>query len=208
MIRALRPFVRTSVGTSVFLAAIVMAAVTSGCAVDRPYVWIENLPPTTATGPGVIHARDSIVVAVRDQPALSGEFVVRDDGGVLLPTLGDVRVEGTTAAQLSSYLATRLTNVVVKPEVTVSLTRAAPIRVNVIGEVKTPGSYELIRDHTVASALAAAGWLNDFASKDRIFVVPPVPGEPRVRFHVRDITGAEPNATRFRLHDGDVVVVE
>ena len=102
-----------------------MAAVTaSGCAVERPYVWIHDLPPTTATGPGVIHARDSIVIAVRDQASLSGEFVVRDDGGVLLPTLGDVQVEGTTAAQLASYLMTRLTNVVVKPEVTVSPSRA------------------------------------------------------------------------------------
>jgi polysaccharide biosynthesis/export protein len=79
----------------------------------------------------------------------------------------------------------------------------------VVGEVKTPGSYELTRGHGVIAALAAGGWLNEFANGDRIFVISSEGGAPRrIRFRVRELTAAEPHATAFRLKDGDIVVAE
>jgi polysaccharide export outer membrane protein len=81
--------------------------------------------------------------------------------------------------------------------------------VNVVGEVKTPGVYELARDRTVMAALAAAGWLTDFASKDRIFVIRTGgEQEQRIRFRARELTAPDPHSSTFRLRDGDVVVVE
>jgi protein involved in polysaccharide export with SLBB domain len=80
--------------------------------------------------------------------------------------------------------------------------------VSVIGELKAPGSYELSRDRSVAAALAAAGWLGDFAGKDRIYVLRRGPKDLSVRFRVADITNPGPSTARFRLRDGDVVVVE
>jgi hypothetical protein len=68
--------------------------------------------------------------------------------------------------------------------------------------------YELTRDKGVIPALAAAGWLTEFAARDRIFVVRPGGGDRRIRFSARDLTGPQPSAGRFRLQDGDVVVVE
>ena len=102
-----------------------------------------------------------------------------------------------------------LTGVLVKPEVTVSIVKIAAVRVNVVGEVRTPGSYELTRSRGVMSALATAGWLTEFANKERIFVVR-TEGTTiqRLRFRVADLTAAEPHAVGFRLQDGDVVVVE
>lgn len=182
-----------------------------GCAGDqRPFVWVQNLPPavTQRDGDGVIHPRDTIVVVVKDQPSLSGEFVVRDDGGYLQPTLGSIVVQGLAPSQLAEALSIRLRGIVVNPQATVSVARAAPIRVSVVGEVKTPGSYDLTRDRSVTAALAAAGWLTDFAAKDRIFVVRHGDGDLRVRFRAQEITTSEPHSASFRLRDGDVVVVE
>jgi polysaccharide export outer membrane protein len=165
------------------------------------------LPPVVNKGEGLIHPRDTIVVSVRDQTAMSGEFVVRDDGGVLLPTMGEVTVAGRTPEAVREELHQRATSLVVRPAVAVSIARVAPIRVNVVGEVKAPASYELTRDRTVAAALAAAGWLTEFADRDRIFVVRRE-GELRVRFRAGEITALDPAVARFRLNDGDVVVVE
>jgi polysaccharide biosynthesis/export protein len=95
----------------------------------------------------------------------------------------------------------------VRPIVSVSISHVAPIRVNVIGEVKTPATYELVRDRSVTAALAAAGWLTEFADRDRIFVVRRE-GSLRVRFRAQEITTSNPAVSRFRLSDGDVVVVE
>ena len=90
---------------------------------------------------------------------------------------------------------------------TVAISRLAPIKVNVVGEVKTPAAYELTRDRTVAAALAAAGWLTEYADRERIFVVRHE-GDMRIRFRAAEITSPDPAVARFRLSDGDVVVAE
>jgi polysaccharide export outer membrane protein len=189
------------------LAAMLALAWTSGCATERPFRWVTDLP-VASQQQAVIGARDSIVVVVQNQPTLSGEFVVRDDGAYLQPMLGNVRADGRSAAELAAELQARLAALVVSPQVGVSIGRVAPVRVSVVGEVRTPGSYELVRDRRVLQALAAAGWLTEFAARDRIFVVREGAAEPRVRFRVQELTSAEPHASRFLLRDGDVVVVE
>jgi polysaccharide export outer membrane protein len=183
---------------------LLVACLLGSCA-EHPYVWVSELP-RSADATGVIGPRDVIYVLVRNQAALSGEFTVRDDGAYAQPTLGNVFVVGKTPADVALELQARLKDMIVAPEVSVATLKVAPIRVDVVGEVKTPGVYELARDRGVIAALAAAGWLTEFARRDRIFVVRAA--EKRVRFEAAALTGAEPHAVSFRLHDGDVVVVE
>jgi polysaccharide export outer membrane protein len=191
------------------LLALALAALpltTAGCVEQRPFVWVNDLPKASVEPVGAIEPRDTMLVIVKNQTALSGEFVVRDDGGYLQPTLGNIPVAGKTPEMVAAELAARLKDMVVLPEVTVAIVKVAAIRVNVVGEVKTPGAYDLTRDRGVITALAAAGWLTDFAHRDRIFVVRG--GDKRIRFQAAALTGAEVHAARFKLHDGDVVVVE
>jgi polysaccharide export outer membrane protein len=179
-----------------------------GCATESPFVWVQDLPLAGDTQ-GIIGPRDTILISVRNQPALSGEFPVGDHGEYLQPTLGTISVAGKTTEAVVADLQGRLRDLLVKPEVTVSVIKTATIRVNVVGEVKTPGSYELTRGHGVIPALAAAGWLNEFANGDRIFVIRSEGAAPeRIRFKARELTAAEPHATGFRLKDGDIVVAE
>jgi len=126
---------------------------------------------------------------------------------VLYPTIGDVNLGDLTTDAATAELRSRIAAVVVNPVVTVSISKLAPIRVNVVGEVKNPQTYELTRDRTVAGALAAAGWITEYADRDRIFVVRH-DGGTRIRFRARQITSPDPAVARFRLSDGDVVVAE
>jgi polysaccharide export outer membrane protein len=187
---------------------LALAVVAMGCATERPFVWVQDLPPATGQSTVVIQPRDTIVVHVRDQPAMTGEFIVRDDGGYLQPMLGNVIVDRRTPADVAAEVQTRLAALIVKPQVTVSIARGAPVRISVIGEVKSPGVYELTRDRTVTAALAAAGWITDFAAKDKIFVVRSGDNQTRVRFRSAELTAPDPHAVRFSLRDGDVVVAE
>jgi polysaccharide export outer membrane protein len=187
---------------------VVLASAVLGCATERPFVWVQDLPPARADADGTINPRDTIAVVILDQPAMSGEFVVHDDGAYLQPTLGNVMVQGRSPAEIAADLQRRLTGMIVNPRAAVSIVHVATIRVSVVGEVRTPGPYELNRDRTLAGALAAAGWLTDFAGRDRVFVVRHGDGETRVRFPVRDVTAPDSRSARFRLRDGDVVVVE
>jgi polysaccharide export outer membrane protein len=162
--------------------------------------------PAKEAAPVTIGPRDTLLVLVRNQAALSGEFVVRDDGAYLQPTVGNVSVAGKAPSAVGAELAVRLKDMIVKPDVSVEILKIAPIHIDVVGEVKTPGAYDLTRDRGVIAALAAAGWLTDFARSDRIFVVRGT--DYRIRFQASALTSAEPHAAAFRLHDGDVVVVE
>jgi len=190
------------------ILALLGGLLLAGCATQRPFVWVQDLPAQSAEGDTVIQPRDTILVHVRDQLPMSGEFIVREDGGYLQPSVGNVQVAGRTPVEVATELQTRLEGMIVKPQVGVSVARAAAVRVNVVGEVRTPGIYELARDRTVMSALAAAGWLTDFASRDGIFVLRHGNKETRVRFRAADLTAPGPEVSRFRLRDGDVVVVE
>jgi polysaccharide export outer membrane protein len=189
------------------LTCLSLPAVAAGCATEQPFVWVSTLPAPDMKPDGVIRPRDSIVAVVKDHPDLSGEFVVRDDGGVLYPTIGDIHVGDLSVEAATAELRSRLASVVVNPTVTVTISKLAPIRVNVLGEVKSPQSYELTRDRSVAAALAAAGWITEYADRDRIFVVRH-DGGTRIRFRAREITSPDPAVARFRLSDGDVVVAE
>lgn len=183
-------------------------ALAIGCATEGRFVWVEDMP-IVSQNIEAIEPRDSIQISVKNQPSLSGEFLVGDHGNYSQPTLGTIPVGGKTTDVVAKDLEERLKNIVVSPEVTVSITKLASIRVNVVGEVKTPGSYELMRGRGLVPALAAAGWLTEFADRDKIFVIRSEAGTTeRVRFRARELTAAEPHATGFRLKDGDVVVVD
>jgi polysaccharide export outer membrane protein len=190
------------------LLLVLLAPVAGGsCATEQPFVWVSNVPAPDMKPDGVIRPRDSIVTVVRDHADLSGEFAVRDDGGVVFPLIGDIHFGGLTTESATVALRARASEVVKDPIVSVSISKLAPIRVNVVGEVKTPATYELTRDRSVAAALAAAGWLTEYADRDRIFVVRHE-GDMRVRFRAREVTSPDPAVARFRLSDGDVVVAE
>lgn len=176
-----------------------------GCARQAPYVWARELAPAAGQSQPTIGVRDTILVEVKDQPTLSGEFTVREDGHYGQPQVGSVFVRGLTPAQTASLLKARLTGVVIDPQIGVWLVKIAPVKVNVVGEVKTPGTYELTRDRTVVGALAAAGWVSAFAQEDGLYVLRE---GRRVRFRLAELTAPDEFVGAFRLNDGDVLVVE
>jgi len=189
-------------------AALTLGAAGLGCGTEHAFRWVQDLPVAPSDG-ATIEPRDTILVSVKNQPALSGEFLVGDRGEYSQPTVGTINVGGKTTAAVVAELQNSLTGVLVKPEVTVSIVKIAAVRVNVVGEVKAPGSYELPRSRGIMAALATAGWLTEFANRDRIFVIRSDGTEvQRIRFRAAELTAAEPHATGFRLQDGDVVVVE
>jgi polysaccharide export outer membrane protein len=139
---------------------------------------------------------------------LSGTFVVGPDGGYVQPVVGTVSVSGLTTKEATQQLTARLAGILVRPQVTIAVTKRRPIRVSVIGEVQKPGRYEVPYDESLLSAISNAGGLTEFADPDSIYVVRREPHLLRIRFRFRDLAGPEVISARFQLHDGDVVVIE
>jgi polysaccharide biosynthesis/export protein len=188
---------------SVFL---VLAA---SCAPPQPFVWASRLgKPEDQTAVYRVGPGDEIYVLVADQQALSGTFTVGPDGGYIQPVVGSVAINGLTTKEAAQQLTARLAGILVRPQVTISVTKRRPNRVSVIGEVQKPGRFELPFDDGILAALATAGGLTEFADGDSIYVVRRDPHLLRIRFRMRDLAGPEAISARFRLNDSDVVVVE
>jgi polysaccharide export outer membrane protein len=196
------------VRTALLAVALLTTGLTvGGCQTSGPFVWVNHLTPQETPEEPVIAPRDTILVEVKNQPNMTGEFLVREDGHYTQPLLGSVRVEGATPSAAASMLAGLLRGIVTDPRVAVWISKPAPIRVNVVGEVKTPGTYEMTRDRTVLGALSAAGWVTEYAKKEDIYVVR-MSDKARIRFRLTDVTSPSGPSSRFRLRDGDAIIVE
>lgn len=189
--------------------AVLLMTCSVACAPALPSVWVDELPPAAMVPESYrIQAGDVISVLVWNQTKLSVDIKVRSDGQVTLPLLGDVAVAGLTPGGAASQIEHRLDGLVVEPKVTVSLKESTAPTYSVVGEVKTSGVYPLAGSMTLLQALAAAGGLNEFADRDKIFVIRKDPDLKRIRFSYDKLQHAAGRGVLFQLRDGDIVVIE
>ncbi len=119
-------------------------------------------PPAYTLGPG-----DVISVAVLAHPELTQTAQVGPDGRVSLFVMGSVYVAGMTLDQVGEML-TKAYYFVVRPKVTVSVSKYRTIPVSVLGQVNRPGIYELPLTARVEDALSAAGGLTQAAALGQV----------------------------------------
>lgn len=181
----------------------------SACANLGPYVWVDELQDTGGLQAGeyTLAPGDLVYVRVFNQESVSGRTRVRTDGRITVPFVNDVAAAGKTPPQLAKALETALRGFINQPVVTVSVEEAAQTHFSVLGEVNKPGVYAVERGQGMLRALAAAGGLTEYAHKDRIFIMRNGP-QQRIRFSFDALSIPNSPASRFRLQDQDVVVVQ
>ena len=129
---------------------------------------IDELPYRVAPG-DVLDVDFGVVL---DNSALRATGVlVRPDGMISLNPVGDVRAAGLTTGELDSVLTGMYRNVYREPHVTIAVTRLAGNFVHVLGEVRAPGSYEVLPNATVLQAIARAGGATDAASMGNVILM-------------------------------------
>jgi len=202
-----------SAARPVWLACAAAALLSMGCAAGGKYVWVDDLPETAPSAPPsaagyVLAPGDVISVRVYNQDGMSNKGRIRADGKISLPFLNDIQAAGYTPTALAQQLQTRLKDFVNLPIVTVSLEEARALSISVLGQVLKQGNFQVEPGTRLTQVLALAGGLNDFAHRDRIFVLRSASAPQRIRFTWDAITRAEGRAALFVLQSGDVVVVE
>lgn len=180
-----------------------------GCSAGT-YVWVQDLPQSPAATPGdyLINTGDTVGIRVLGNDTMTTRAKVRTDGRVAIPILGDVEVRGKRPSAVRAELEARLKEYLNAPSVTVNVEEFQPVQVSVLGEVGHPGVYTIDPTASVATVLAAAGSLTEFADRDRIFVLRSSPSQQRIRFTWEGISRGDTASARFSLRPGDVIVVE
>jgi polysaccharide export outer membrane protein len=190
------------------LCFLVLPSALLACGGTGPYIWVDGLPASSASGGDVLIADGDVLnVRVFNQDPLSTKERVRSDGRISIPVVGEVVARGKRPAQLAAEIQERLKDIVKVPSVTVTFEQGAELKVSVVGEVRNAGVFPMEPGANVLHALAAAGGLTDYADGDKVFVVrKSLPH--RVRFRYSDLRSQDPKSVQFTLQAGDVVVVE
>lgn len=100
---------------------------------------------------------DILLITVWNHPDLSKETVVRKDGTIYMPLIGDVNVEGHTVQEVQRILTEKLSYYIKNPMVDVEIKEYHSRRVYFLGSVTKPGVYSLIEETNILEALSLAG---------------------------------------------------
>lgn len=114
---------------------------------------------------------DVVSVFVWKQPELSPTVMVRPDGKISLPLLGELEAAGKTSAQLQAEIQTKLREYVVDPKVNVMVKEVNSPAIFVLGQVRKPDRYHIRQRITALDAIALAGGFTDFAKRDRVTII-------------------------------------
>lgn len=151
---------------------------------------------------------DVVEISVWKEEGLRKELLVRPDGGVSFPLIGELQAAGKTAEEIRAEVAARLGNKINDPVVSVSVLKASGNKIYVIGRVARPGEYVAGRYLDVLQALAVAGGLTPFAAEDDIRILRKRAGRDEVfEFEYSDVRRGRKLEQNIMLQGGDVVVV-
>lgn len=140
---------------------------------DRLYRQYYNVPAVTVTPLKVNSKLEDLRATVDRRSGVGGQSQtvrITPEGTIALPAVGTVRAQGLTLQELQEELNERYREEIQGIEVIPVLAERAPRYVYVLGEVGTPGRFELTGPTTVLQALSMAGSWNNGANLRQIVV--------------------------------------
>jgi polysaccharide export outer membrane protein len=153
----------------------------------------------------ILGAEDNIIITVWHSLDFSGPHMIRPDGKITMPLIGDVDAAGLTPEAFGATIQEKLKRVLREPDVTVSVTAVNSKRYFIEGEVNKPGEYKLVVPTRVLEALVNAGGFKDFAKQSDITIMR---GNARLKFNYKaTIKGKNLDQNVF-LEPGDILIVK
>jgi len=122
-------------------------------------------PQNYVLGPG-----DQLIIDIYGASQETHTLTVSPDGDVTIPDFGPVHVSGLTVEAAHRRIRSKVGTYFESSDIKVSVGQTRTILVNVMGEVKTPGTYTLSAFSTVFHALYRAGGINDLGTLRNIKV--------------------------------------
>ena len=156
----------------------------------------------------LIGSGDTLSISVWKEEGLQKEVLVKPDGYITFPLVGDVKAGGVSTKVLTKLLVDKLNSYIPNPNVTVSVISSASNRVYVIGEVNNPGQFVTSQYMDVLQALTLAGGLTPYADSDDIKILRRgEDGKEIFKFDYDEVVSGEGMEMNIMLKAGDTIVV-
>jgi polysaccharide biosynthesis/export protein len=169
--------------------------------------YLDYAPPAEF----LLGPEDVLVVTVWKNQDLSREVVIRPDGMISMPLVGDIPAAGLTANSLSKRISERLTEYMASPIVSVQIKEVNSYFIFVLGEVLRPGKYPMKSYANFMQGVSMAGGFTPFAKKNKIRVLRTSGSNEKHQMEIPvqydDILKGNAVPGNFFLRTGDVIVV-
>ena len=164
----------------------------------------ESKPPADYR----VQPEDEIVISVVGEPELqNNQFKVTTGGTVSYPYLRELKVAGKTPAEIEDMIRVLLDrDYIIDPQVVISIKKYRPRTITVLGEVMSPGVFDLPVDQKIDAiqAIAMAKGFSKVASKSKIEIT----RDGRThKFNMDELKSIKDSEKKFWLMHGDVVLV-
>jgi len=176
-----------------------------------PVFW---LPPGAADDANpepdayLIQAGDILEISVWREETLLRTVLVRPDGGLSFPLVGDIQAAGHSVEQLRQIVTERLTRYIPDPVVTIAIQSLTGNKIYVIGKVARPGEFIANQRMDVVQALSVSGGMTPFAAQNKVKILRRTNGVlEAIPFRYGDIEKGENLEQDIILKGGDVVLV-
>ena len=137
-----------------------------------------------------------------------GEVLVRLDGKISFPLLGDVQAAGRSSMEIQKDIESGLKDYIDNPIVTVTVKNPLSQKFYILGEVKKTGEYPLIKGLTVLQAFAIAGGFTDWASKKEIILLRYESGKEKVyNINYKKIVNDKNFSQNISIKTDDTIIV-
>lgn len=127
-----------------------------------------------------IKMNDVLDISVWGYDELKKEVIVRPDGRISFPLIGDVWSLGLTPRELDELITKELSEYAKDPQVSVVVKQFAKPQAVLLGEVRIPGMYDVFGGQRLIEVLAKAGGLTEKAKSDSIFLVHQTTSGPEI----------------------------
>jgi polysaccharide export outer membrane protein len=195
------------------VVALALALAVTGVQAQAPAP-VDKPAPVTSAVPGIdpstykVGPEDVLDISVWKEEGLKKEVLVRPDGGLSYPLIGEVQAAGKSVLELRDEIAKRLEKFIPDPAVSVAILKIGSQRIYVVGKVQKPGEFPVGRYVDVLQALSMAGGLTPFADANAIRVMRREgTNQVALPFEYNRVVRGDKVEQNIQLRAGDVVVV-
>lgn len=105
----------------------------------------------------VIGIDDILNITLWKDPDMSGDWLVKENGNINYPILGEVKLEGLTLEESRVKLTEMLKEYYRDPQLNITISEYGSCEVYVLGEVSKPGVVNYTREASVLEVVLSAG---------------------------------------------------
>jgi polysaccharide export outer membrane protein len=153
-------------------------------------------------GPG-----DTLHVQIFDTPEMDQHPKVTDSGEIPLLFAGNVKVAKLSPAEAAAAIgdALKAKQIMLHPQVSVTVELFATQQVSILGQLKTPGTYPLTTGTPILRVLSLAGGITELADRNISIERHAEPGK-KINYYLSN-TSDDAIANQVIVYPGDTILV-